>query len=162
MTDITTITLRRTVSAAPQRVWQLWTTPEGIASWWAPDGFRTAVELLDLRVGGSLDYTMTAVGPEQVAFMEGAGLPLSTRSHKRFTEIVEPTALGYLSLIDFVPDHEPYEHLTTISLRPHAVGTEVVMQLEPLHDQIWTDRIIAGRTNELDNLEQLVSGPGGS
>lgn len=162
MTDRTTITLRRTVSAAPQRVWQLWTTPEGIAAWWAPDGFRTTVELLDLRVGGSLEYTMTAVGPEQVAFMQQAGLPLSTRSHKQFTELVEPTRLGYLSRIDFVPDHEPYEHLTTITLQPHPDGTDVIMQLEPLHDSTWTDRIIDGRTNELDNLERLVRGPGGS
>jgi len=45
----------------------------------------TAVDLLDLRVDGALDYTMTAVGAEQVTFMLQSGLPLATRSHKEFT-----------------------------------------------------------------------------
>ncbi len=99
---------------------------------------------------------MTATGPEQVAFMERAGMPLSTRSHKEFTEVVEPTRLAYVSLVDFVPDHEPYEHLTVVTLERTAAGTDVVMECEPLHDEVWTERIVAGRANELDNLERLL------
>jgi hypothetical protein len=101
---------------------------------------------------------MTATGPDQVAFMEQAGMPLSVGSHKEFTEVTEPTRLGYVSLIDFVPGVEPYEHLTLITLERTASGTDVVMECEPLHDQVWTERIVAGRTNELDNLERLLLG----
>ena len=100
---------------------------------------------------------MTATGPEQVAFMEQAGMPLSTPSHKEFTEVVEPTRLAYTSLIDFVPGLDPYHHLTVVTLERTATGTDVVMECEPLHDQDWTGRIIAGRTNELDNLERLTA-----
>jgi uncharacterized protein YndB with AHSA1/START domain len=157
MHNNTSITLRRSLAVPPQRIWDLWTTPEGIGSWWAPDGFVTTVDLLDLRPGGALDYTMTATGPEQVAFMEQAGMPLSTPSHKTFTEVVEPTRLAYVSLIDFVPGLDPYEHLTVVTLEETATGTEVVMECQALHDQEWTDRIVAGRTNELDNLERLVA-----
>lgn len=157
MQDQRTIVLRRSLPVPPERVWELWTTPEGIGAWWAPDGFSTSVDVLELRPGGALDYTMTATGPEQVAFMEQAGMPLSTRSHKEFTEVVEPTRLGYRSLIDFVPDVAPYVHLTVVSLERTAAGTEVVMECEPLHDHVWTERIVAGRTNELDNLERLVT-----
>jgi uncharacterized protein YndB with AHSA1/START domain len=157
MQDHTNIILRRSLDVPPERIWELWTTPEGIGAWWAPDGFETTVDTLDLRPGGSLDYTMTATGPEQVAFMEQAGLPLSTPSHKEFTEVVEPTRLGYVSLIDFVPGLEPYDHLTVITLERTATGTDVVMECAPLHDQDWTDRIVAGRTNELDNLERLTA-----
>lgn len=152
-----TITLRRSLPASPERVWELWTTPEGIGSWWAPDGFTTTVDALDLRPGGALDYTMTATSPEQVAFMEQSGMPLSTRSHKTFTEVAGPTRLAYTSLIDFVPGVAPYEHLTTVTLERTATGTEVVMECEPLHDEEWTARIVAGRTNELDNLERLLA-----
>ena len=155
-----TIVLRRSLPVPPERIWELWTTPEGIGAWWAPDGFSTTVDVLDLRPGGALDYTMTATGPEQVAFMEQAGMPLSTRSHKVFTEVVEPTRLAYTSLIDFVPGHDPYEHLTVVTLERTPTGTEVVMECEPLHDRDWTDRIVAGRTNELDNLERLVTTTG--
>jgi uncharacterized protein YndB with AHSA1/START domain len=40
--------------------------PEGIESWWAPDGFAVELEKLELEPGGELVYTMTATAPEQV------------------------------------------------------------------------------------------------
>src|SRR5690242_12071459 len=94
------LVLRRSLPVPPERIWQLWTTAAGIGAWWAPDGFTTTVDTLDLRPGGALDYTMTATGPEQISFMEQVGMPLSTKSHKEFTEVAEPTRLAYLSLID--------------------------------------------------------------
>ena len=150
-------TIERIIPASPSRVWELWTTPEGISRWWAPEGFRTDVSRLDLRPGGELAYTMTAVAAEQVAFMEQNGMPLATESRKHFTEVAEPTRLGYRSVIDFVPDHEPYEQLTEIELEPVEGGTRVLMAVEPLHDEVWTERLLAGRANELDNLIALVA-----
>ena len=47
----------------------------GIALWWAPGGFTTAVDALDLREGGELVYTMTAAAPEAIQFMTAAGMP---------------------------------------------------------------------------------------
>src|SRR5947209_1652834 len=35
--------LERTYAASPETIWDLWTTPEGIEQWWAPDGFETKV-----------------------------------------------------------------------------------------------------------------------
>jgi uncharacterized protein YndB with AHSA1/START domain len=149
-------TLERTVPADPRTVWRLWTTPEGIGRWWAPDGFRTDVDRLDLRVGGELVYTMTATAPEQVAFLEQHGLPLATTSRKTFTELDEPGRIAYDSTIDFVPGVAPYEHRTVVDLEPADAGTHVVMRVEPLHDEVWTDRLLAGRANELDNLARLL------
>jgi uncharacterized protein YndB with AHSA1/START domain len=151
-------TIERTVAATRDRVWELWTTPAGISSWWAPDGFRTDVTRLELTPGGELAYTMTAVAPEQIAFMEQYGMPLATESRKRFTEVAPPSRLAYASVIDFVPDHAPYEQLTVVDLEPTPEGTRIVMQVEPLHDEVWTQRLIDGRTNELENLARLVTG----
>jgi uncharacterized protein YndB with AHSA1/START domain len=151
-------TIERTIAAPLARVWELWTTPEGISRWWAPDGFRTDVTQLDLEPGGALVYTMTAVGAEQIAFMEQHGMPLATQSRKRFTEVVEPTRLAYRSLIDFVPDHEPYEQLTIVDFQPDGDGTRVTMQVEGLHDEVWTQRLLDGRANEFENLVKLVEG----
>jgi hypothetical protein len=83
-------------------------------------------------------------------------MPLSTESRKTFTTVERPTRLGYSSLIDFVPGHEPYEQLTEIELGPVDGGTRVIMRVEPLHDEVWTERLLAGRANELDNLARLV------
>lgn len=149
--------IERFVPAPAERVWSLWTTADGISQWWSPDGFRTDVDRLDLEVGGELLYTMTAVAPEMVAFMEQNGMPLSTASRKHFTELEEPRRLAYRSVIDFVPDHEPYEQLTEVDLVPAEGGTLVRMTVEPLHDEVWTQRLLAGRANELENLAALVS-----
>jgi hypothetical protein len=85
-------------------------------------------------------------------------MPLSTQSRKTFTEVEPPRRLAYRSLIDFVPDHEPYEHLTVVDIAPGDGGSEVTMTMEALHDDEWTQRLIAGRTNELDNLATLLEG----
>ncbi len=157
MTDKLTLTLERVIPAPVQRVWELWTTPEGIEQWWSPDGFRTDVDQLDLRVGGDLVHTMTAEAPDMVAFMQQHGMPLSNTARKTFTEIDEPRRIAYRSLIDFVSDREPYQHLTVVDLAEVAGGTAVTMRMEPLHDEVWTERLVTGRSNELANLERLVS-----
>lgn len=150
------IRIERVYPASAERVWELWTTPEGIEQWWAPDGFEARVETLDLRPGGELRHSLTATAPEQVQFMESAGLPLTTVATKRFTETDEPRRLGYTSRIDFVPDVEPYEHLTEVDIDGNGKEVRVVMTMEPLHDDVWTQRLVAGRENELDNLGRLL------
>jgi len=149
--------IERSVAASPERVWQLWTTADGISQWWAPDGFRTDVDHIELTEGGELVYTMTATAPDQVEFLRQNGIPLSTRSRKVFTQLSRPRRLAYRSIIDFVPDHEPYEQLTIVDLEPAGDGTRVLMQVEPLHDAVWTERLLAGRANELENLARLVA-----
>jgi hypothetical protein len=89
--------------------------------------------------------------------MNNAGMPLTTQSRKTFTEVSPPTRLAYLSLIDFVPNHEPYEHLTVVDITPAGNHTKVVMTVDPMHDDTWTQRILAGRNNELDNLQAAIT-----
>ena len=141
-------------------IWRLWTTPEGIESWWAPDGFEVDVQTLELRPGGVLVYTMTATAPEQVEFMQSAGLPLTTESRKRFTEVAEPTRLAYSSLADFIPGVEPYEFMTTVDIEPVDDGVRVTMAVDAMHDDVWTERLLAGRRNELENLARALPASG--
>src|SRR5688572_11532113 len=72
------INLQRTFAASLDLVWELWTTKEGIESWWGPPGFEVTVSKLELRAGGALEYTMTAVAEPQIAFMKQHNQPLST------------------------------------------------------------------------------------
>ena len=148
--------LERTYDAPIDLVWQLLTTAAGLEQWWAPDGFETRVSEIDLRPGGQLRGAMTATGPQQAAFLRDAGAPLSTELRKTFTEVVPRTRLAYLSLIDFVPDHEPFEHLTTIDVEPAGDRTNVVVTVDPLHDETWTQQHRAHRRNELDNLGAAI------
>ncbi|AYF74818.1 SRPBCC domain-containing protein [Nocardia yunnanensis] len=143
--------------ATAQTIWELWTTAAGIEKWWAPDGFTVRVDRLDLRPGGELVYTMTATAPEQIEFMRSAGMPLSTESRKTFTEVDGPRRLAYTSLADFIPGVEPYEFLTTVELEPTDTGVRVVMTVDAMHDDVWTQRLIQGRQNELANLAAVVA-----
>src|SRR5579871_1401948 len=72
----------RTYDAPAGLVWELWTTAAGLGEWFAPDGFESQVSELDLRPGGRLRYTMTATGPDQIAFMRETGNPLAAEVTK--------------------------------------------------------------------------------
>jgi uncharacterized protein YndB with AHSA1/START domain len=149
--------LERTYDASAELIWEMLTTAAGLDEWWAPDGFETRVSEVGLKPGGQLRYTMTATAPEQVAFMLDTGNPLSVEFCKTFTEVAPPARLAYLSLIDFVPGQEPYEHLTTIDIEPAGDRTSVVMTIDPLHDETWTQEYRSHRARELDNLEAAIS-----
>jgi len=150
------VRIARTYDAPAQLVWELLTTASGLERWWAPDGFETRVSEVDLEPGGRLRYTMTATGPEQVAFLRDLGQPLSVELRKTFTEVEAPKRLAYLSLIDFVPDHEPYEHRTSVDVEPAGDRTTVVMTIDPLHDGTWTQGYVDHRGQELDNLDAVI------
>ena len=148
--------LERSYDAPAELVWELLTTAAGLDEWWAPDGFETKVSEIELRPGGQLRYTMTATSAEQVAFMRETGNPLAVQLRKTFTEVAPPARLAYLSLIDFVPGIEAYEHLTTIDIEPAGDRTIVVMTINPLHDEIWTQGYRAHRGSELDKLGAAI------
>jgi hypothetical protein len=111
---------------------------------------------LALRPGGQLRYTLTATAPAQVEFLRNAGMPLSSEVRKTFSEVTPPNRLAYRSMIDFVPGHEPYEHLTTVDIEPAGDRTKVVLTVDPLHDETWTRQHRAHRGEELDHLEAAV------
>ena len=79
------ITLERTYNASLQDIWDMWTTRDGIESWWGPDGFSVKVRTLDLRPGGELHYAMTATAAPQIEFMKKAGMKLTTEAKLTYT-----------------------------------------------------------------------------
>lgn len=96
-------------------------------------------------------------GREQTAFMEQAGMPLSTCPPQELVDVDEPTRLAYTSTIDFIAGVAPYQHLTVVTLDRVPSGTDVTMEIEPLHDDVWTERLRAVRAHELDNLARVIA-----
>jgi uncharacterized protein YndB with AHSA1/START domain len=84
------ITLERSFDASIEDVWELWTTKEGIESWWGPDGFTVNVIEIDVRPSGQLHYAMTATAAPQIEFMKKAAMALTTKVHVTFTEVAAP------------------------------------------------------------------------
>ena len=150
------IKIERTFNAAIEDVWTLWTTVDGIESWWGPDGFAVKVHKLDLRPGGELLYAMTAVAPPQVEFMKKAGMPLTTEARLVYTEVVAPRRLAYLHRADFIPGVAPYDVAHLLELHPTAEGVRLMLTFDAMHDDTWTQRATMGWENELGKLARVL------
>jgi uncharacterized protein YndB with AHSA1/START domain len=88
----TEILITREFDAPKHLVWKAYTTPELIKRWWAGGhGTVTSAEV-DLRVGGSWRYVMTANGGHEVGF------------HGEFREIDEPDRLVNTEVYEGAPE----------------------------------------------------------
>jgi uncharacterized protein YndB with AHSA1/START domain len=150
------ITFERAYEAGVEEVWDLWTTKEGLESWWGPEGFTVVVRAMDLRPGGILEYAMTASAPAQVEFMERAGMPLTTVARVTYTEVVLHRRLGFKQTIDFVAGHPPYEVATEVEFRTSRAGTKMVVTVDAMHDEQWTQRASMGWESQLGRLERAL------
>jgi uncharacterized protein YndB with AHSA1/START domain len=150
------ITIERTYQASLEEVWDLWTTKDGIESWWGPEGFSVKVRKLDLRPGGELQYAMTATAPEQIEFMKRAGMPVTTEARLTYTEIVPRRRLAYDNLADFIPGIEPYTVASVVELQPSAQGVRMVLTFNPMHDEEWTQRMAMGWESQLGKLAKAL------
>lgn len=149
-------TIERTFTAMPEKMWALWTTKEGVESWWGPEGFTTTVHQLDPRRDGVFDYSMTAVGPEQVAALKGMGMPLTSRARNVYTEVAPPRRLAMRTRLDFIPDVAPYEITMEVEFRPARGGTKVVFTSSKMHSQEWQRLAYQGQMSQFEKLAKML------
>lgn len=72
--------LERTYKGAPiEDIWEIWTAKAGIESGWGPDEFFVKVHLLELRVGGALEYEMRTKNEDTIAYLKTAGVSPTTQ-----------------------------------------------------------------------------------
>jgi len=151
------ITIERSYKVSVEDLWDLWTTKDGIESWWGPDGFTTKVLKLDLRAGGELLYEMTATGPAQVEFMKRAGMPLTTKAQIKYVEVAALRRLGYMHLADFIPGVEPYDVETLVEFHSKGHNVRMVLTFDAMHDEEWTGRMSMGHESQLGKLEKVIA-----
>jgi uncharacterized protein YndB with AHSA1/START domain len=154
------IVIERRYEAAIEDVWELWTTKEGIESWWGPGGFSAKVHELDLRAGGRMRYDMTAVDPAQVQFMKQAGMPLTTEAKLTYTEIVYGKSIAYTHRADFIPGVEPYDVGNKVEFFAEGNQVRMVVTLDPMHSDEWTQRAAMGMESQLGKLTHLIANRG--
>jgi hypothetical protein len=59
-------------------------------------------------------------------------------------------------LADFIPGVEPYNVATVLDLRAQANQVHMVITLDAMHDEQWTQRSLMGRESELGKLAKLL------
>jgi len=133
------LTVERTLRAAPQRVWQAWTQVEALTQWFAPaDAFKVKVEEADVRVGGRYRIVMTAPDGE-VHDVSGV-----------YREVVPNERLVFTWAWRSTPERES---LVTLTLRPDGTGTALTLKHEQFFDDSTRDHHREGWVALLGRLE---------
>lgn len=148
----------RTLKAAVDKVWRMWTTKEGLEKWWGPENFSSTVRHLDVRAGGRFEIVMIATLPQIIAHLKAAGLGESSVAKGDYT-IVEPNRrLAYSNAVDFVPGMPPYTTTTLVEMSAMpGGGTKLIITNDVMHDEHWTSMATMGWTQQLGKLEKLLN-----
>jgi uncharacterized protein YndB with AHSA1/START domain len=141
----TQILITREFDAPARLVYRAWTEPELVRRWWSGDrGEMTSAEI-DLRVGGTWRFVMTANGGFEVAF------------HGEYREIVPAERMVWTEVFEGMPDAAA---LTTITFT-EAEGLTTVRMLVQHASQEHRDAQINsgmedGLQEALDQLEEVA------
>jgi uncharacterized protein YndB with AHSA1/START domain len=152
-----TIRFERVYTASVEDVWALWTTKEGLAAWFAPEGMRFEVSVLELWVGGAFDHVMTAVGSEQVAYLANLQRPPSVWVSARFIEIVHHRRLRIRFDIDFVPGTDSYPYDMLVELHGDAGQVRMILTADRHPDPEMTRGAIAGFTSQMQRFDLAIA-----
>jgi uncharacterized protein YndB with AHSA1/START domain len=100
---------------------------------------------------------MTAVAADQMDFLRKAGMPITTETRARYTKVDPPRRLAYSTVTDFIPDITPYEAATVVELYPSVGGVKMVLTIDAMHDERWTQLAVMGWENELGKLAKVIA-----
>jgi uncharacterized protein YndB with AHSA1/START domain len=141
----TQILITREFAAPKHLVYRAWTTPDLIKRWWSGDrGEVTSVEV-DLRVGGTWRYVMTANAGFEVAF------------HGEYREIVPNERIVATEVYEGVPDAYA---ITTATFTEQNGRTTVTMLVQHTsqedRDMHINSGMEGGMQEAMDHLEEVA------
>ena len=151
------IRFERVYDAAIDDLWDLWTTKEGFAEWFAPEGMHVEVLALELRVGGALDHVMTAVGAEQIGYFATVSRPPVARVSGRFVEIVHHERLRIRFDIDFVPGVASYPYDIGVAFHTEGGRVRMVVTADRHPDPEMTRGAALALTSQLQRFDTAVA-----
>ncbi|MGH8962047.1 MAG: SRPBCC family protein [Jatrophihabitantaceae bacterium] len=141
----TQILITREFAAPRHLVWRAWTEPELIERWWA--GQRGTVDSaeVELGVGGTWRYVMTADGGHEVAF------------HGTFREIVPQQRLVNTEVFEGMPGDGVLVETTFAEQDGHTTLTQLITApSQQVRDAILASGMESGMQESMDALEQVV------
>ena len=141
----TQLLITRVFNAPAHLVYRAWTTPDLIRRWWSGErGEVTSVEV-DLRVGGTWRYVMTANGGFEVAF------------HGEYREIVPNERLVNTEVFEGMPDAEALNTITFTEVDGRTTLTLLVDHTSKADRDIHVNSgMEAGMQEAMDALEKIA------
>jgi len=140
----TTLTVRRTIRASPERLFAAWTEAGRLRAWWGPEGVTCIGAEVDLRIGGR--YRIGNRLPDgAVVWIVGA-----------FEAVEPPHRLTYSWQLEGDPGSA---ERVTVLFQPLAAGTEVIVIHERIITPALRDRHELGWRGCLEGLARYVEQP---
>jgi uncharacterized protein YndB with AHSA1/START domain len=135
--DGTTLEVRRTIKATPERLFAAWTDPAQLMAWWGPQGVDCIGAEVDLRTGGR--------------YRIGNQMPDGSRIWivGTFEIIDRPRLLTYSWLLEGTPSAV---ERVTVRFEQADGGTEVIVTHEKIPDERLRSQHVYGWAGCLDGL----------
>ena len=143
------ILITREFDAPRHLVFRAWTTPDLVRRWWSGQRGEMPVAEIDLRVGGMWRYVMTAEGGFEVAF------------HGEYREIVPNERIVTTEVFEAMPGDGVAGHRDVPRGRTGARRSSCSSSAasREIRDVILESGMEAGMQEQMDKLEELVTGP---
>jgi uncharacterized protein YndB with AHSA1/START domain len=138
-----TVRLHRVLAAKPDKVYRAFTSADALARWLPPNGFTCTVHQMDCKAGGTYRMSFANFTTGKSHAFGGKYLDLVPHELIRYTDRFEDPNL-------------PGEMITTITLRPVSVGTEINIVQENLPAAIPVEACYLGWQQSLNHLAMLV------
>ena len=138
-----TVRLHRVLRTKPERVYRAFLDAGALCKWLPPNGFTGTVHELNAKVGGSYRMSFTNL--------------TSGGSHSfggKYLELVPNERIKHTDKFD--DPNLPGEMITTITLKPVSVGTELNVVQEGIPEAIPADACYLGWQESLTLLTLLV------
>ena len=138
-----TVTLHRVLAAPPERVYRAFLDADALAKWLPPNGFTCKVHEFDPKVGGRYRMSFTNFTTGNSHAFGGTYLELVPNERIRNDDRFEDPNL-------------PGTMITTVTLKPVSVGTDVQIVQEGIPDAIPVEGCYLGWQESLVLLGKLV------
>lgn len=134
-----TLTVRRTIAASAEELFDAWLDPESLAVWMRPGATKDTTVEVDARVGGAFRIVMHTPG----------GPVPHTGSYR---EISRPRRLVFT----WNSEHAHHiDSLVTVEFRPAGGATEIVLTHEKLPDAVAVTKHTGGWSDILVQIERV-------
>ncbi|HEY5354338.1 MAG TPA: SRPBCC family protein [Streptosporangiaceae bacterium] len=141
----TQILITREFDAPARLVYRAWTTPELVRRWWSGDRGQMVSAEIDLRVGGTWRFVMTANAGFEVAF------------HGEYREIVPAERIVSTDVFEGMPDAAAVNTITFTEVDGHTTVRMLVQHTSQEHrDAHINSGMEDGLQVVLDLLEEVA------